>query len=123
MQVVARSRRERMVAHDFAKKIVFGSRMNNLQVVHRGKCADHGRLAWTKCCSSRRSPDESMFHDGNFDQSVSSRVFFVGWIMHHASALSQIDQNPVGLRNPQTSSQLSVMDPGPHNGGGARWRR
>ena len=38
--------------------------------------------------------------------------------MHHASALSQIDQNPVGLRNPQTSSQLSVMDPGHHNGGG-----
>ena len=21
-----------------------------------GKCADHGRLAWTKCCSSRRNP-------------------------------------------------------------------
>ena len=28
-----------------------------------------------------------------------------------------------GLRNPQTSAQLSGMDPSPHNGGGARWRR
>ena len=83
-----------------------------------GTCADHSRLAWTKCCSSRRSPDEAMFHDGNFDHSVSSRVFFVGWRMHHACALSKIDSEPCGLRNPQTSAQLSGMDPGHHNGVG-----
>ena len=33
-------------------------------------------------------------HDGSFDHSVSSQVFFVGWRMHHACALSKIDQNP-----------------------------
>ena len=39
--------------------------------------------------------DEAMFHDGNFDQSVASQVVFVGWRMHHACALSNIDRNPV----------------------------
>ena len=37
----------------------------------------------------------------------------------HAHLLSKIDRNPVGgLRNPQTSAQLSGMDPGSHNGVG-----
>ena len=40
-------------------------------------------------CSSRRSPDEAMFHDGNFDDSVSSKVFSVGWKMHHVCSLSK----------------------------------
>ena len=78
------------------------------------KCTDHGRLAWTKCFCSRRNPDEAMFHDGNFDQSVASRLYFVGWRMHHACALSKTGV----LRNPQTSAQLSGMDPGPNNGVG-----
>ena len=33
-------------------------------------------------------------------------------------ALSKIDENLGGLRNPQTSAQLSGMDPGPHTGVG-----
>ena len=95
VRMVAQLGRERMVAHDFANTSFFGSRMNNLQLVLGGKCADHGRLAWTKCSSSRRSPDEAMFHDDNADHSVSSRVFFVGWRMHHAYSLSKSVENPV----------------------------
>ena len=53
--------------------------MSNLQVVLSGKCAAHTHLAWTKCCSRLQSPDEARFHDGNFDHSVSSRVFSEGW--------------------------------------------
>ena len=30
---------------------------------------------------------------------------------------------PGGMRNPQTSAQLSGMDQGSHNGGGAPWLR
>ena len=49
--------------------------MSILRVVLSRKLAAHTHLAWTKCCSSRRCPDETVFHDGNFDHSVSSRVF------------------------------------------------
>ena len=56
----------------------------------------HSHLARTKCCSSRRSP-EAMFHDGNFDHSVSSQVFSVEWKMHHAYALSKKRWEPDGL--------------------------
>ena len=72
-------------------------------------------LAWTKCCSSRRNPDEAMSHDGNFDQSVSGRVS-----LEKAPCMRTFPHRsePGGLRNPQTSAQLSGIDPGPHNGGG-----
>ena len=32
-----------------------------------------------------------MSHDGNFDRFVASQEFFVGWRMHPACALSNID--------------------------------
>ena len=48
-----------------------------------------------------------MFHDGNFDQSECTMLM-------HLPKSMRIG----GLRNPQTSAQLSGMDPGPHNGVG-----
>ena len=95
--------------------------MNSLHVVLRMKCAKHGRLAWTKCCSNPRNPDDAKFHDGNFDQSVSSRVFFVGWSRHHACALSKTDQNPVveeiRRRLPNCPDWIQVPNNGVGSGG------
>ena len=95
VQVVVRSRRERVVAHDFANTSFWDSRMTFLVVVLSGKYATHTHLAWVKCGSSRRSPDEDTLHDSNIDHSVSSRVFSVGWRMNHAYSLSKSVESQV----------------------------
>ena len=49
-----------------------------------------------------------MFRDGNFDR----------WDVDQAVVRGMENAEPGGLRNPQTSSHTSGMDPGPHNGVG-----
>ena len=57
--------------------------MSTPRVVLSGKCTADALFVWTKCCSNRRSPDEAIFHEGNFVHSLSSHVFSKGWKMHH----------------------------------------
>ena len=38
------------------------------------------------------------------------------WIINHAYALSKDRKEPGGLRNPQSSLQVSAMDPGRNKG-------
>ena len=78
------SRGERMVAHDFTDPPLLRPLLRGAQDALRRKCADCVHLAVPKCCVSRQNPDEAMSHDGNVNQLVASREFFVGWRRRHA---------------------------------------
>ena len=65
------------------------SRTSIPRVVLSGKCAALTPFAWTKCSSSRRSPDEARFRDGSFDRWDVDQGIFVEWKLHHACALSK----------------------------------
>ena len=111
-----------MVTHDIGITSFLDSRMSSLRFVLPGKCADHGRRAWTTCCSSRQSPDEARLRDGSFDRWDVDQAFSVEWKMNHAHALSKsmrtrwfeksADVRTI-VRNGSRSPQWC----------GARWRR
>ena len=56
-------------------------------------------LPSTKCCSSRQSPDEARFRDGNFDRWDVDQAFSVGWRVDHAYALSKSVENPSSIHD------------------------
>ena len=76
----------------------------------------------TKCCASRRSPEEAMFRDGNFDRWDVDQAFSVGWRMHHAHALSKNGENLVVRKSADVFPHVQYGTRSPQ-WCGARWRR
>ena len=73
------------------------------------KCVARTHFAWTTCCSNQKKKQMK-------PRFVKPRVFRG---MEKAPCLFTFHDRwePGGLTNPQTSAQLSGMDPGPHSGG------
>ena len=78
VQVVARSRRERVVAHNITNPPLLRSLMRWHRTFFEEKFVDPVHHAVNECCASRRNPGGAMSRDGNFDRLDVDRGLCVG---------------------------------------------
>ena len=110
--MVSFSRRERMVAHDFADTSFWVPVWTNCRSFF-----DHVHLALTKCCANRRNPSGAMSHD----------VTLIGWTqaessswerMHRAMRTFQYRSYPCGFKEATDVSPFFGIEQRLHNGVG-----